>query len=443
MVFIERPDTLLELKSILEQICVSTNKEFKRGIYIYGNPGIGKSSFISNALDQLGYSMVRFGINDTSKSILGTIGNCNMSNIDVMSMLTGKPKKIVVVIDDVDHVGGGDKSTINTIIKILRPKRTKKQMKECICVCPVICIGDMSTEKKSRDFLNSCHPIRIYPFSDIQIRQIVMESHGIKDNTSIDKITNLCSSGDLRRVEVISNMGQIYGDKFDIDNNDKNFLFGTNTDNNKEIVKNILFRKYCMSEYTDILNETDRTIVGLMWHENVVDILEQVDVSTSIPLYDKILHEICFADYIDRITFQKQIWQFNEMSPMIKTFYGNKIFHDGMTDHAFSVNPVRFTKILTKYSTEYNNHIFIQSICQKMCLDKKDMLLFFVGEKITGNLINYMTDINISKLDINRVLRYFNALTAGGGSRDTDTISETDCADYGDIYVDVDVDIEH
>ena len=48
--------------------------------------------------------------------------------------------------------------------------------------------------------------------------------------------------------------------------------------------------------------------------------------------YIKILNNICFADYIDRITFQKQIWQFNEMSSEVKTFYNNKLYHDKFSD---------------------------------------------------------------------------------------------------------------
>ena len=76
------------------------------------------------------------------------------------------------------------------------------------------------------------------------------------------------------------------------------------------------------------MNETDRTIVGLLWHENIVDCLNKFKTKDSFPFYNKVLENICFADYIDRITFQKQIWQFNEMSSLIKTFYNNKLFHE-------------------------------------------------------------------------------------------------------------------
>ena len=55
------------------------------------------------------------------------------------------------------------------------------------------------------------------------------------------------------------------------------------------------------------MNETDRTSVGLLYHENIIDQLEDYDKSDSIVFYSKVLDNICFSDYIDRITFQKQI----------------------------------------------------------------------------------------------------------------------------------------
>ena len=57
------------------------------------------------------------------------------------------------------------------------------------------------------------------------------------------------------------------------------------------------------------MNETDRTIVGLLWHENIVDCLGKIPDKKAFPFYKEILENICFSDYIDRITFQKQIWQ--------------------------------------------------------------------------------------------------------------------------------------
>ena len=61
------------------------------------------------------------------------------------------------------------------------------------------------------------------------------------------------------------------------------------------------------------MNETDRTSIGLLFHENVIDLLEKIDNINKEEIingYLKILENITFCDYIDRITFQKQIWIF-------------------------------------------------------------------------------------------------------------------------------------
>ena len=39
---------------------------------------------------------------------------------------------------------------------------------------------------------------------------------------------------------------------------------------------------------------------------------------------------------------------------------------------------MRFTKVLTKYSTEYNNIMFIQNLCNKLSLDKDDLFSYFL-----------------------------------------------------------------
>ena len=166
------------------------------------------------------------------------------------------------------------------------------------------------------------------------------------------------------------------------------------------------------------MNDTDRTIVGLLWHENVVDVLakqpQQID---AFRFYKEALDNMCLADYIDRITFQKQIWQFNEMSSLIKTFYNNKLYHERFaTRPKFNPSEVRFTKVLTKYSTEYNNTLFIQMMCQKFGMDKKDLFGFFLNLFVMKNGMNermesIMEEFEITKLDIQRMQRYLDKCT--------------------------------
>ena len=83
------------------------------------------------------------------------------------------------------------------------------------------------------------------------------------------------------------------------------------------------------------------------------------------------------------------------------------ILHNSILNEK-NINEIRFTKILTKYSTEYNNYIFIQELCQKLDMDKKDLFLYFnyimEHENMEEELISFY-EYNINKLDINRMYK--------------------------------------
>ena len=140
----------------------------------------------------------------------------------------------------------------------------------------------------------------------------------------------------------------------------------------KIMTQSLLANTPTISSHSSI-NETDRTIIALLLHENSIDILEKYPILKTMPIYLKILENICFADYVDRITFQRQIWQFNEMSSLLKNTYSSSL----LIDYKKKLKDIRFTKILTKYSTEFNNRMFIKSLSQQLLMDKKDLFGYF------------------------------------------------------------------
>jgi len=80
----------------------------------------------------------------------------------------------------------------------------------------------------------------------------------------------------------------------------------------------------------------------------------------------------------------------------------------------FNPREVRFTKVLTKYSTEYNNMLFIQNLCNQLSMDKKDMFSFFINLRANykiDEIYELFSDDNytINKLDINRIYRYLDS----------------------------------
>ena len=100
----------------------------KNNIYLYGGSGTGKTTFVMNILKELNYDIVKYDAGDVrNKSIIENITKHNMSDKNIMSLFNKKAKKIAIVMDEIDGMNNGDKGGINSLIKIVRPKKTKKQ----------------------------------------------------------------------------------------------------------------------------------------------------------------------------------------------------------------------------------------------------------------------------------------------------------------------------
>ena len=384
----------------------------KRGIYVYGSPGTGKSVFVYKILKKLNYDIIKYDAGDVrNKTIIDKITKHNMSDKNVLSLLQKKTKKIAIIMDEIDGMNSGDKGGINTLIKLIRPKKTKKQKKEEITMIPIICIGNYHIDKKIKEMIKICSNIELKTPTDEQVDNMLNILMPKLDNKLKEKM-HFFIQGDLRKLKSIY---AIYQNGESILKNQliQNMFQQKNYNEDvKDIIRKLFNNYYPLNSHMELMNETDRTSIGLLFHENIIDVLQNIEKEKSIPFYNEILKNICFSDYIDRITFQKQIWIFNEMSSLIKTFYNNHLYHK-FSNKKIEYNPetVRFTKVLTKYSTEYNNSLFIQNLCKQLNMDIKDMFSYFcyLKQKYTLEEINELFENNnyeINKLDINRIYRF-------------------------------------
>jgi hypothetical protein len=333
-----------------------------------------------------------------------------MSDKNIISMFHKKTKKIAIVMDEIDGMNNGDKGGINMLIKLIRPKKTKKQKLEEITLTPIICIGNYHIDKKIKELMAVCNTIDLHIPTPAQMSTLISSLiPTIDEETKREMVIFL--QNDLRKLK---SMYQMYHhpnyNKFMMKSIFQTKLYNNDT---KNITQQLINSSFSIEQHNTIMNETDRTTVGLLWHENIIDVLGRMKKTASIPFYLKVLNNICFADYIDRITFQKQIWQFNEMSSLIKTFHNNKIYNTTFKKKPkYNPGEIRFTKVLTKYSTEYNNELFIQNLCQQLGLDRKDLIAFFLNNaKNESVLVELSEHYEISKLDINRIYRYIEKYT--------------------------------
>ena len=432
---LQRTAVANEIKDILGKFDTSCREvTYKKGIYIYGSPGCGKTQFVMNLLKNMDYDIIKYDAGDVrNKSLIDTITNNNISNRNVLQMMCRKVKKIAIVMDEIDGMNNGDKGGITSLIKLIRQKKTKKQRLENITLNPIICIGNYYVDKKIRELMKVCYTFELKLPTDEQTMNILYSTIPPTILVPIKSHILQYIQGDMRKLDFIT---RIYAKEPGLIESPESILnifqLKSYNEDSKTITRRLINAPVSIDKHNTFMNETDRTIIALLYHENIVDTLTKVPVQIAFPFYTQILDNMCFADYIDRITFQNQIWIFNEMSSLIKTFYNNKIYHDTFPQHLGKYSPteVRFTKVLTKYSTEYNNQLFIYNLCQELDMDKKDLTSFFQELRlhIVGANLEYVADIsyadvlnntellaqfeqifdnyNIKKLDIRRIYRY-------------------------------------
>ncbi len=383
---------------------------FKRGIYIYGEPGSGKTEFVVRLLKELDYDMVKYDAGDIrNKSIIESITQHNISDKNIMSIFQRKVKKIVVVMDELDGMNNGDKGGITSLIKLIRPKKTKKQKLEEVTMNPIICIGNYHIDKKIKELMKVCYVYELKTPTVTQMSNIIDMKLPAIDAVMRKNIITFVQ-GNLRKLNAVIEMSK--KSNTILANNILHAIFQPKTYNEdiKKITEKLMNTEYPISDHNVLINETDRTTIGLLWHENIIDLFEKMPIQVSAPFYKIVLDNICQADYFDRITFQNQIWLFNELSSLIKTFYNHHLFHKSFPKKArFHPTEVRFTKVLTKYSTEYNNQLFIQNLCIQLSMDQNDLFTFFMTLKkqySEEEIPRILEMYEITKLDVNRIYRY-------------------------------------
>ena len=187
------------IKNLLEDIIKNDDITCRRGIYIHGESGSGKTTFILKLIKKLNYDVIYYDGSDLrNKFSMENIADNNISKYNVSKLLNGEHKRIVIVMDDIESMNTGDKGGINALSKLIRPKKTKKQKTELKTTNPIICICDNHVDKKIKEIMKVCNVIELPTPTNTQIINILKLNNIDYDDELLKEIN--C---DLRKINLV------------------------------------------------------------------------------------------------------------------------------------------------------------------------------------------------------------------------------------------------
>ena len=338
-------------------------------LYVYGETGIGKTTIIRNILNLLKYNINYIDCNNNHLTLDELINITDNKN--VYSMFFNNIQKNAIIIDNINYYLYNDKSYFNNLIKVLKKNKIHKFI-------PFIFINTLQEEKKFTELSKLSYCLKINPPSNLQLKNIIYKLYpkilDLENNTEI--VNNIINYLDYKFYKFI-NIDHFYNNnliQLKFTNNGITNNNNSNNNNIKVLTKNLLQYKYNLQNL-DIINYSDRTSLSLLIHENIIKLFNNNLTQNELKIYKKILDNFIFCDCIDKNIFLYQIWQLNDITYIIKIFYNNFILWQSNLLKNIGQENIIFTKILTKYSSEYNNFNFIFNNTQLYCTNKKTLLL--------------------------------------------------------------------
>jgi len=380
---------------IIENIKQTIQKNISSVIYVYGATGSGKTSLIKDILNDLDHEIVYLDIIDLkSKNIHKLLSYEVLLDNNVLHLLNKKIKKKSIVIDDVDMLKSLDSCIYKSLLKWI--VNLKKKKIEIV----IIFITNINANNHLKLLKKKCIVFELKCPTEVQLIEIIKLLFVNVEVKYYKTIVNYSKYNLIKLMDLLS----LYKNDNEIMRYLDNIVPNENERDTYTILYNLYNKSYNIGEHNNLILEGNRTIMGLLFHENILKAIYEKDKKKMINRYIELLKNICYADYLDRVSFQKQIWRLSEYSLLIKIFYNNYLLlndnnpkdikQNGNTNlnqlEGFekmcktqneSLYDYHFTKVITRYSSEYSNYNFIYNMCNIYSLDKIELFLFFTELK--------------------------------------------------------------
>ena len=345
------------------------SKEYKP-LIITGDNGVGKTTLANLILERNNYYVINIDYDhlcDRSSIKIKLDQYLNSNTLDML-MFHRKQKK-ALIFDDIDCVC--DKFIYKDIVTIIKKKLKKKGIKlPIIFTCKDI--------KKLKDIRKLCLEIKIYPPSKMTLfkygKRIIDNEKLLIDDSALNYFIKH-SQNDYRKLSNMIYYVQLvikseHFEKDEITIEDSISVIGNILEKNKIMniyeISNITLNTY--SNITNMINlcETEKTLSGLMMHENYIPTIvdnRKGNTKKKLGVLCKISENLSLGDiFRTSVIIDKIGWHLDTYCVFQENVFPSYILNKKIDKYAYNkVNNINFTKLLSNNTQTFNNYKIICS----------------------------------------------------------------------------------
>jgi hypothetical protein len=345
------------------------------GLFLYGAPGIGKTTLAHTALETAGYRVVEWNASQhrhraaVEESLLPLLNSRNVSDF----FRPEGPRNLGIVLDEIDGMSVGDKGGMTELVKLLKEYRGDNA---------IICISNEWMEKKFQPFMKLCRSFAVLAPTQNDIASLLRTqfSAAVTNVTvqSLSKILLEIHSGDLRKilqttreVRVPLETGKMTVEELKVTMMNsfvESHALSTNRIRRAETIKTAVGQ--LLRGQLDFLAEipltnNDLNLAGLHLHESLPKWLSRhiADPARAYQMYRACFKTLVASDRFDYYTFFFQHWTLFPIIYQAKLQGVNHILfgYQGIpTESArWKDEEMDYTAVLSKQSMLYNQFRYL------------------------------------------------------------------------------------